>query len=178
MGLAIAFWRRLKETGLFLTQRFGFDLLPLILLFAICVTGLGLTASSLWWGGQFYWFISLTHQMTVVLWLLMLPFGKFFHIIQRPASIGVTLYQTVNQDVDHYAQHTDDKHTIGTGQCKRCGHELPSEQFIAGLKGVLRDLGQDYTLNKEHDSLHDYCPTCKRLLRGQAYYHMMGKRFL
>ena len=178
VGLTIAFWRRLNEMGLFLTQRFNFDLMPLILLFAICVTGLALTASSMWWGGQFYWFISLTHQVTVVLWLLTLPFGKFFHIIQRPASIGVTLYQTVNQDVDHYTQHTDSPQAIGTGRCKRCGHELPSEQFIRDLKGVLNDLGQSYILNEEHESLHDYCPTCKRVLRGQAYYQLMGKRFL
>ncbi|GLV56785.1 hypothetical protein KDH_36240 [Dictyobacter sp. S3.2.2.5] len=178
IGLSIAFWRRLNEMGLFMTQRFGFDLMPLILLFAICITGLALTASSLWWGGQFYWFISLTHQVVVVLWLLMLPFGKFFHIIQRPASIGVTLYQTVNQDVDHYTRDADSPQAIGTGRCKRCGHELPSEQFIADLKGVINDLGQDYTLNKNGDSLHDYCPTCKRVLRGQAYYQMMGKHFL
>lgn len=35
--------------GLRTTQRFGFDLAPLVLLFAIAVTGLALTASSLWW---------------------------------------------------------------------------------------------------------------------------------
>ena len=26
--------------------------------------------------------------------------------------------------------------------------------------------------------LQEYCPTCKRVLRGQAYYQLMGKRFL
>ena len=72
--------------GCCVTQRFGFDLMPLVLLFAIAVTGLALTASSLWWEGRYYWFISLTHQVVVVAWLLSLPFGKFFHIVQRPAS--------------------------------------------------------------------------------------------
>ena len=82
----------MTNVGLLAIQRFGFDLVPLVLLVAIAVTGLALTASSLFWGGRFYWFISLTHEVVVVLWLLSIPFGKFFHIIERPASIGVTLY--------------------------------------------------------------------------------------
>jgi hypothetical protein len=101
IGVAMALWRRMTAAGLLTTQRFGFDLMPLVLLLAIAVTGLALTASSLWWEGKFYGFISLTHQITVMAWLLSLPFGKFFHIIERPTSIGVTLYQTINQDVEH-----------------------------------------------------------------------------
>jgi len=30
---------------------------------------------------------------TVVLTLVFIPFGKFFHVIQRPASIGVEVYK-------------------------------------------------------------------------------------
>ena len=171
-GLALALWRRTTDAGLLVTQRFGFDLMPLVLLFAIAVTGLALTASSLWWEGKFYWFISLTHQVVVVAWLLSLPFGKFFHIVQRPASIGVTLYQTVNQDVEHYGRQEQ------TGRCARCDAELPSGQFVADLEATLADLGQRYDLGDDRGSLQDYCPTCKRVLRGRAYYQMMGDRFL
>ncbi len=53
-GVAIALWRRTTDVGLLTTQRFGFDLVPLVLLFAISVTGLALTASALWWEGKFY----------------------------------------------------------------------------------------------------------------------------
>jgi hypothetical protein len=172
VGVGLAFYRRTTDLGLATTQRFGFDLVPLVLLFAIAVTGLALTASSLWWHGRFYWFISLTHQVTVVGWLIAIPFGKFFHIVQRPASIGVTLYQTVNQDVAHYGAGPQ------TGTCRRCGRELPSRQFVADLKATLTDLGQDYDLGGERGSLQDYCPTCKRTLRGAAYYGAMGRRFL
>lgn len=172
IGLSIVFWRRITDAGLLAIQRFGFDLVPVVLLFAIAVTGLALTASSLLWGGRFYWFLSLTHEVIVVVWLISIPFGKFFHIIQRPASIGVTLYQTVNQDVEHYGTQPQ------TGACKRCGQELPSQQFITDLKGVLHDLGQDYDLGNNRGELQDYCPTCKRILRGTAYYELMGKRFL
>jgi hypothetical protein len=53
IGVAIMLWRRATDVGLMTTQRFGFDLVPLVLLFAIAVTGLALTASSLWWQGKF-----------------------------------------------------------------------------------------------------------------------------
>ncbi len=172
IGLLLALWRRVTDAGLLTIQRFGFDLMPLVLLLAIVVTGFALTASSLWWGGKFYWFISLTHQAIVVVWLLSIPFGKFFHIVERPASIGVTLYQTVNQGVEHYGDQPQ------TGRCKRCTQELPSRQFVRDLVGVLSDLGQNYALNTELGVLQDYCPTCKRVLRGEAYYQLMGKRFL
>ncbi len=181
VGLAIALWRRITDAGLLLIQRFGFDLVPLILLAAIAITGLALTASSAWWGGRFYWFISLTHQVIVVLWLLSIPFGKFFHIIERPASIGVTLYQTVNQDLDHYDARVQSGTASGTANeslCKRCGQQLPSQQFIQDLKGVLNDLGQEYDLGGDRGTMQDYCPACKRILRGEAYYQLMGKRFL
>jgi hypothetical protein len=172
VGLVIALWRRTTDVGLLTTQRFGFDLVPLVLLMAIAVTGLALTASSLWFEGAFYWFISLTHQVVVVGWLLLLPFGKFFHIVERPASIGVTLYQTVNQDVEHYGEQPQ------SGRCRRCGEELPSLQFVEDLKATLVDLDQNYDLGDDRGSLQEYCPTCKRVLRGQAYFQAMGNRFV
>jgi hypothetical protein len=167
IGLAIALWRRVSDVGLLATQRFAFDLLPLVLLFAIAVTGLALTASYTWWQGRFYSFLSLTHEVTIVGWLLSLPFGKFFHVVERPASIGVTLYQTVSQEGP----------TAGV-RCRRCQRELPSRRFIDDLKTTLRELGQDYDLGDGLGSLQDYCPTCKRILRGEAYYQLMGRRFL
>lgn len=171
-GVALALRRRIRDVGLLTTQRFGFDLMPLVLLLAIAITGLALTASSAWWDGSFYWFIALVHQVVVVLWLLSLPFGKFFHIVQRPASVGVTLYQQVAQDVEHYeaAQHL--------AVCRRCGEEMPSARFVRDLEGVLGELGQRYDLGAERGLLQEYCPTCKRVLRGTAYYALMQRRFL
>jgi hypothetical protein len=172
IGLVIALWRRITDAGLLAIQRFGFDLVPIVLLVAIAVTGLALTASSTWWGGRYYWFLSLTHQVIVVVWLLSIPFGKFFHIIERPATIGITLYQTVNQDIEHYRAKPQ------TGRCKRCNHELPSEHFVKDLEGVLSELGQNYNLGDGLGVLQEYCPTCKRVLRGEAYYQLMNNRFL
>ena len=65
---------------------------PLILLFAISVTGLALTVSQEWLRGTAYSFLAILHAITVIAGLLYLPFGKFFHIFQRPAQLGVKLY--------------------------------------------------------------------------------------
>ncbi|MGH7618300.1 MAG: MFS transporter, partial [Gemmatimonadaceae bacterium] len=178
VGVVAAIARRMRDVGLLTTQRFGFDLMPLILLLAIAVTGLGLTASSMWWGGSFYWFIALTHQAVVVLWLLSLPFGKFFHIIERPASIGVTLYQQVAQDVKYYVRVSPDRQAGRAALCPRCGASLPSARFIHDLEGVLGDLGQRYDLGEGRGLLQDYCPTCKRVLRANTYYALLKRDFL
>ena len=57
------------------------------------MTGLALTASTTWLRGSFYGFLAILHAITVIAALLYLPFGKFFHIFQRPAQLGVKLYQ-------------------------------------------------------------------------------------
>ncbi len=173
LGVSIALWRRSTNAGLLATQRFAFDMLPLVLLFAIAVTGLALTASQLLWHGRYYWFVSLTHQVVVVGWLLSLPFGKFFHIVERPATIGVTLYQAVTHDVERHGGNG----VAPAAACARCGEALPSRQFIADLKDTLEDLGQRYDM-ADFGVLQDYCPTCKRVLRGQAYFAHMGKGFV
>lgn len=177
IGVGIAFWRRSTNAGLLATQSYGFDLLPLILLFAISVTGLALTASSLLWEGQMYWFIALTHQVIVVAWLMMLPFGKFFHIVERPATIGVTLYQTVTEDRERDAARRGGEAATGAA-CASCGRALPSARFVADLKDTLADLGQDYELGEGRGKLQDYCPTCKRRLRGRAYFQLVGRDFV
>jgi len=179
VGTVLFLWRRNTDAGLLATQVFNFDMVPLFMLLAISLSGLALTASTLFWEGHYYWFISLSHQVVVVVWLLSLPFGKFFHIVQRPATIGVKLYQNVSHDIGHYVPKNapaegDDQ----PARCARCGDELPSAQFIADLKATLRDLGQDYTLRDGQGVLQDYCPACKRILRGQAYYGYVGRRFL
>ena len=44
------------------------------------ITGLALTASTIWLGGAFYGFLSILHAITVIGALLYLPFGKFFRM--------------------------------------------------------------------------------------------------
>lgn len=171
-GLAIAFWRRATDAGLLTTQRFSFDMMPLLLLFAIAITGIALTFSSALWDGQWYPFVALVHEVVVVGWLLSLPFGKFFHIVERPATIGITLYNAANEE------YGAKEGPLAKGLCRGCGEGLPSAPFVTDLKATLEELGQDYDLGDGQGHLQDYCPTCKRLLRGRAYYAVTGARFI
>ncbi|HEX8198124.1 MAG TPA: hypothetical protein VF571_18160 [Pyrinomonadaceae bacterium] len=154
-GCAIAIQRRLKDRGAIAYQSFLLDFVPHMLLIAISVSGLMLTASSLWFDGYMYGFISLSHQATVIMTLFYLPFGKLFHIIQRPASIGVELYQERSQEMEQAV-------------CPRCGSAFMGQMWIDDLKKVVDQLGFDYRLENGH-TLQDYCPRCKRIMRGLAY---------
>jgi NNP family nitrate/nitrite transporter-like MFS transporter len=147
-GVFIALWRRLRDQGAQATQSFAMDFFPLILLTAISVTGLALTASTLWLRGSFYQFLAILHAITVIGGLLYLPFGKFFHIFQRPAQLGVKLYQAVGASGPH-------------ALCRRCGEAFASRMHIDDLNGVLRELGFDYA-KSGIGTWQEICPTCKR----------------
>lgn len=155
IGCGIAIHRRLHDRGAIALQQYLLDFVPHLLLISICVTGLMLTASSLWLHGYMYSFISLSHQAVVIMTLFYLPFGKLFHVIQRPASIGVELYQRR-------------AHEMPQAVCPRCGVEFVAELWLDDLKTVIDKLGFDYTLNDGHE-WQDYCPRCKRILRGLSY---------
>lgn len=154
-GCAIAIHRRLKDRGAIAYQSFLLDFTPHLLLIAISVSGLMLTASSLWFEGYMYSLITLSHQATVIMTLFYLPFGKLFHIVQRPASIGVELYQKHSQ-------------TAEQAVCPRCGTMFAGQMWINDLKKVVDELGFDYRM-ENGNTLQDYCPRCKRIMRGLAY---------
>jgi hypothetical protein len=87
--------------------------------------------------------------------LFYLPFGKLFHVVQRPASIGVELYQERAREMPQ-------------ASCARCGAEFVAQLWLDDLKIVVDKLGFDYSL-RDGKTLQDYCPRCKRILRGLAY---------
>ncbi|HEX8889282.1 MAG TPA: hypothetical protein VF779_08890 [Pyrinomonadaceae bacterium] len=155
IGCAIAIRRRLRDRGAIALQQYILDFVPHLLLISICVTGLMLTASSLWLNGYMYSFIALSHQAVVIMTLFYLPFGKLFHVVQRPASVGVELYQRRAREMPQAA-------------CARCGVEFAAEMWIEDLKTVVEKLGFDYSM-KDGRTLQDYCPRCKRIMRGLAY---------
>jgi len=66
--------------------------LPLLLLLAISLTGLGISLDYKFMEGKAHQFMAITHAITVILFLLWMPFGKFYHIIQRPAQLGIAIY--------------------------------------------------------------------------------------
>jgi MFS transporter, NNP family, nitrate/nitrite transporter len=149
IGVALSLHRRLSEPGAMALQQFGNDVLPLLLLFIVATTGLGLTVSARWLHGHGFAFIALTHAAAVIAMLLYLPFGKFFHIFQRPAQLGVAFY----------------KQTAQTGvqaRCQRCGEAFTSQMQVDDLKQVLAELEFDYHLDGPVDHYQDICPPCRR----------------
>jgi hypothetical protein len=148
-GVMLAMRRRMREHGAAALQRFGEDFLPLILLFAISLTGLLLTASYTWMKGYGYDFLALLHAITVIFTLLWLPFGKFFHIFQRPAQLGVSFYKDVGA-------------LEGMAECKRCGREYAPLLQINDLIEVERDLGYRYEVGGETEHYQRICPSCRR----------------
>jgi hypothetical protein len=92
-GVMLAMWRRMREGGALAVQRFGRDFLPLLLLFAVSLTGLLLWVSYEWLHGYYYSVLAQIHAFTVIGTLIYLPFGKLFHVFQRPASLGITFYK-------------------------------------------------------------------------------------
>jgi hypothetical protein len=148
-GIALALWRRLRDRGALALQDFGRDFFPLIILFAISVTGLALTVSTLWLRGSLYAFLALLHAVTVIGGLLFLPFGKFFHVFQRPAQLGVKLYQRAGK-ADEGAH------------CARCGARFASRLHHQDLQQALVELGFDYRMDGPAGSWQGLCPPCKR----------------
>ena len=71
-GVMLAMRRRMRDYGAAAVQSFGEDILPLILLFAISLTGLLLTASYTWMRGYAYTFLAILHAVTVIFTLLFL----------------------------------------------------------------------------------------------------------
>jgi len=158
-GIGLSLWRRFRDRGAQAVQSFAFDFLPIILLFAISVTGLALTVSQNWLRGEFYSFLAILHAITVIAALLFLPFGKFFHIFQRPAQLGVKFYQAAGAAGE-------------PAKCKRCGEPYASRMHIDDLKRVLPQLGFDYRMGETEATWQELCPACKRKSLSLAQLHL------
>jgi hypothetical protein len=155
IGAGIMMRRRLTEPGLIATQTFQDDWLPLILLMAISVTGLGLTLDYDFLQGRVHQFMAITHAITVILFLIWIPFGKFFHIFQRPLQLGVDLYRAES----------------GLGEkaiCPHTGEAFASKMHVEDLKRVTAELGFNFNL-REGTSHLDLSPQGKRARLAQAH---------
>ncbi|MEV0883852.1 MFS transporter [Streptomyces microflavus] len=158
-GASYFLWRRMKDRGASTGQRFAYDLVPLIALIVISVTGLLLTFSSIFLHGGGYQFLAILHMVSVVFTLIYIPFGKFFHIVQRPAAVGMQLFK--------YTGRQDDK----VFACRRCEEPIDTGPYVENLRGTMRDLRLGF------DAWAEYCPRCRRVLRGSAYLSQVKKGF-
>lgn len=161
-GVFIFLGRRLRDPGALAVERSG-DFLPLAGLFAVSITGLMLTASNLWLEGRFYTFLTTTHALTVILGLMYIPFGKLFHIFQRPGNLGVAYYK---REGAHGPQ----------AQCADCGEPFASQMQVDDLKEILPVLGFDYDIagDRGGGNWQDTCPRCRRKLVTLAQSQRVG----
>lgn len=167
-GVMLAMRRRMREEGAAALQLFTEDMLPLILLFAVSITGLMLTASYTWMRGYAYDFIAILHAITVIGTFLWLPFGKFFHIFQRPAQLGVRFYQDVGRREE-------------AAHCRRCGDPFTSLMHGQDLIETEAALGYDYELPESEVEHYQWvCPPCRRALfalaQGRLWQEQRGGR--
>ena len=122
------------------------------------LTGLLLTVSYTWLKGSGYEFLSILHAVTVIFTLLWLPFGKFFHIFQRPAQLGVEFYKDVAAGSE-------------LAHCARCRHGFASRMHVDDLKTVEHRLGFRYDVEGIDGFTHyqDVCPRCRRTMFSLAH---------
>lgn len=154
-GVMMLMRRRLTHAGQIAIQTFEGDWLPLLLLLAISVTGLGITLDYKFMEGKSHQFMAITHAITVILFLIWMPFGKFYHIIQRPAQLGIAIYRKAG----------------ARGKQAVCPHttkEFTSQMHVDDLKTVTAQLGFDYTRKDGYSHL-DYSPQGKRALLAKAH---------
>ena len=159
IGVGLTLHRRLKDAGSIAVQQFGNDLVPLLLLLAVAATGLMLTLSMHALHGEGYVVISLIHAVTVIAMLLYVPFGKLFHVFQRPLHLAVTLYKRANA-------------AAPPAVCRLCGEGFAGAMHVEDLKGVLAEVGLDWRLRGPMAHYMHVCPRCRRrqvgIWHGQA----------
>jgi hypothetical protein len=163
-GLVLSVKMRMSDKGEFATQTFADDLFPVLLLFAVCITGLMLTVSAKFLAGSGFPFIGMAHAASVIGLLLYLPFGKFFHIIQRPLSLGVSFYKDVGL-------------RGALARCRRCGEDYASQLQIEDLKTVLDQVGFNFRFATPNGELHyqEICPPCRRRLLALNQGRALGR---
>ena len=155
VGIGLMMRRRLTDAGQIAIQTFEGDILPLLLLAAIAVTGLGLTWDYEFMQGRAHQFMGITHAVTVILFLLWIPFGKFFHIFQRPAQLGVAIYRKEG--------------ALGAqAVCPHTKEAFASRLHVDDLKKVTGELGYNFTLADGSSHL-DLSPEGKRAALANAH---------
>jgi hypothetical protein len=162
-GSLLALHRRLRDPGERARQHFGDDIVPLLLLIAISATGLMLTFSTHRLDGAGYRTISLVHAVVVTGTLLYIPFGKLFHVLQRPAHLGVALYRRAGA-------------AAPPAVCGCCGEGFASAMHVADLQDVLAGVDLDGRLEGPVGHYAQVCPRCRRRLFGFTQGRLMVSR--
>ena len=155
VGCLIMMHRRFVDEGQLASQWFERDWLPLFLLVIVSVTGLGIWFDYTFLEGKMSQFMAITHAITVAMFLMWIPFGKFFHIFQRPAQVGANIYRIEGKKQ-------------GMQVCPHTGQEYTSKLHISDLKEITKEMGFKLE-NEEGMSYLEYSPEGKRCMLAKAH---------
>lgn len=142
IGLAMAAYRRLTDAGERAVQTFYDDILPLLLIAFVTVTGLALTLSYKFLEGLGHHTMVWIHLASVLALLFYIPFGKLFHMFQRSCSLCVAMYRKAGR-VEEQAT------------CLITGESYAAKRHVDDLQTVLDQLGFNYRFTTESgDEFH------------------------
>lgn len=163
-GLALAAVAVVLGAGYFLTSRLRrraeagavarFHVAPLILLLAVAVTGLALPLSRD--TPSVFRFAALAHEITVVLLLVALPFGKLSHVFIRPLQLGSLVVKAATEP---------------RVMCRDCGVALAPAAQLSAVEHALGARGHALT------RMEPRCPACRRRLLATAQARLLGADF-
>ena len=108
----------------------------------------------MWLEGRFYSALNTIHALTVILGLMYLPFGKLFHIFQRPGNLGVAYYKRANAEG-------------APAVCRRCGEAFASAQQMADLKDGA-PAGRVRLLDRRRRQLPGHLPALPARVRSRS----------
>ncbi len=154
IGLAMAAYRRMTDAGERAVQTFYEDILPLILIAAVTVTGIALTISYKFFEGLYHGSFVWIHLISVVALIFYIPFGKLFHMFQRSCALAVSAYKKKGA-------------TEEQAKCLITGEEYAPQRHVDDLKVVLDELGFNYRYtNEDGQEVHyqDISPKGRRRL--------------
>ncbi|MEK3993135.1 MFS transporter [Robertmurraya sp. FSL R5-0851] len=147
IGCSLALYRRVTDQKKIVEQSKEYDFFPLLLLIAISITGSLLTVSAMWMEGAFYMGIAISHQVTVIVFLLYFPFSKFWHLPLRFLAVMVPMYHSLNEQK----------------QCARCGREYATKTQIKDVQLALQKRHLSVPIDNTNFHFSDMCSECRRV---------------
>lgn len=163
-GVVLALYRRMNDLGEIVVQRLVTDFAPLLLLLLVSVSGLLLWIDYEWLGGLYYGVLAQFHAITVIVTLLYLPFGKLFHIVQRPAAVGIELYRGIAEREEQAI-------------CPLTQSPFAPAVQIRDLGEVLGNLGFDYSSENAEKRWQEFSPEAKRMLIARQHSQLRNGKF-
>ena len=155
-GVMLAMRRRMRDEGASALQLFTEDFLPLILLFAVSISGLMLTVSYTWLKGYGYDFLTLLHAMTVIFTLSMAALRQVLPHLPTAGPAWRRVLQRRGR-------------AGGSGALRALRTSLRLGMHVSDLIQVERELGYRYEIDQPGLEHYQWiCPPCRRAMFALA----------